>query len=148
MRSFRWSNIPIPEGHLIPLIAGLVLHIFSPQPLSNSLRLKNYCGWPLLLLGSLLAGWAVASVKDIEISTPSRIVVSGPYRFSRNPMYVAWTLIYAGAAFIVNTWWLIIFMPLTMIFTHQFVVLREEQQLERLFGDEFRKYCDKVRRYL
>jgi protein-S-isoprenylcysteine O-methyltransferase Ste14 len=84
----------------------------------------------------------------MDINKPSRIIVSGPYRFSRNPMYVAWTLIYIGIGLLVNTWWLLIFLPIMLIYMHYFVVRREKRQLEKIFGDEYRQYCDRVRRYL
>lgn len=148
MSSLRWRNIPIPEGHLIPLLAGLALHVFYPRPLFKPPWLKHVLGWPLVLLGALLAAWAVLAVRDMDVNKPSRIIVSGPYRFSRNPMYVAWTLIYSGIGALVNSWWPFIFLPVTLIFTHYFVVRREEQQLEQAFGDEYRQYCDRVRRYL
>jgi protein-S-isoprenylcysteine O-methyltransferase Ste14 len=148
MRSIRWSNIPIPQGHLIPLLAGLALHAFFPQQLFDLTWLRHLSGWPLLLLGGLLAAWAVAASSDRDIDRPTGIIVSGPYRFSRNPMYVAWTLIYIGISALVNTWWPLIFLPLVLVFTHFFVIRREEQRLEREFGDEYRQYCDSVRRYL
>lgn len=148
MRSVGWSNIPVPEGHLIPLLAGLALHVLFPQPIFELSLLKHVFGWPLLLVGALLAAWAVLAVKDLDINRPTRLIVSGPYRFSRNPMYVGWTLIYIGIAMLVNTWWPLFFLPVVLIFTHYFVVRREEQRLEEEFGETYWQYCAKVRRYL
>lgn len=148
MSSLRWGNIPIPEGHIIPLLVGVALHVIYPRSLFKPTWLKHYLGWPPLLLGILLAAWAVAAIEDIDINRPTRIIVSGPYRFSRNPMYVAWTLIYTGIAVLVNTWWPFIFLSMIWVFTHYFVVRREEQRLEQDFGDEYRQYRDSVRRYL
>lgn len=148
MSSIRWSNIPMPEGHVIPLLAGLALHAFLPRTLFGSGWLKHLIGWPPLLLGGLLAAWAVAVSGDMDIDRPTGLIVSGPYRFSRNPMYLAWTLIYAGIAALVNTWWLLMLLPLVLVFTHYFVVRREEQRLEQEFGEEYRQYRNNVRRYL
>ncbi len=148
MSNFRWSNIPIPEGHGIVLVIGVALHIWRPLILFEMPWLKHAVGWPALLLGVLLAAWAVMTIRDMDIGRPTKIVVSGPYSFSRNPMYVAWTTIYIGTAMLVNTWWLIILLPALMAFTHYFVVRREEQDLEQQFGAAYRKYCERVPRYL
>ena len=133
---------------MILLIVGVALHLWLPLELFEIAGMKHILGWPLLLLGGLLAAWAVATIKDMDISRPTRIIDSGPYRFSRNPMYVAWTVIYVGIAVLVNSWWLLIFLPVLLAFTHYFVVRREEQQLEQHFGKEYRQYYNHVRRYL
>lgn len=148
LNRFRWSNIPIPEGHVIPLIVGMALHVFFPRSIFESPWLRHVLGWPPLLLGALLAAWAVATIKDVDINKPTSLIVSGPYRFSRNPMYVAWTLIYAGIAVLANTWWPLFFLPIVLVFTHTFVIRKEEQRLEQLFDEQYRRYRDGVRRYL
>jgi protein-S-isoprenylcysteine O-methyltransferase Ste14 len=99
-------------------------------------------------VGILLAGWAVAAAKDRDIEKPTEIISSGPYAFSRNPMYVAWTLIYLAIALLVNAWWLIVLLPVLILFTHYFVVRQEERQLEQQFGEPYRQYRSRVRRYV
>src|SRR5215207_5083265 len=148
MSSFRWSNIPIPEGHVIPLVVGVALDVWLPLKIVDLLWLKHVLGWPFLLCGSLLAVWAVLAFKAMDFSQPTGIIVSGPYQFSRNPMYVAWTMLYVGIAMLMNTWWLLILLPAVMAFTHYIVVRQEEQKLEQKFGEEYREYMGRVRRYL
>ena len=148
MSSFRWSNIPIPEGHVIPLVAGVALDVWLPLKIVDLLWLKHALGWPLLLCGSLLAAGAVMAFKAMDFSQPTGIIVSGPYQFSRNPMYVAWTMLYLGTAMLVNTWWLLILLPAVTAFTHCIVVRQEEQKLEQKFGEEYREYMRRVPRYL
>ena len=148
MCNFRWSNIPIPEGHVALLVVGVSLHLWRPLRFVQAAWLKHVLGWPLLLIGILLATWAVAAVKDRDIQKPTEIISAGPYAFSQNPMYLAWTIIYVATAVLVNTWWLIMFLPVLLSFTHYFVVRREERQLERQFGEPYRQYRDQVRRYL
>jgi protein-S-isoprenylcysteine O-methyltransferase Ste14 len=148
MSSFRWSNIPIPEGHVIPLVAGVAMHFWIPLKIVELLWLTHVLGWPLLVLGSLVAVWSAMSFKTMDFSLPTGIIDSGPYQFSRNPMYVAWTLLYLGATFLVNTWWLLFLLPAVIAFTHFIVVRHEEQQLERKFGEKYREYKSLVRRYL
>jgi protein-S-isoprenylcysteine O-methyltransferase Ste14 len=148
MSSFRWSNIPIPEGHVIPLIVGLALDVWLPLKIVELLWLRHILGWPLLLLGSLLAAWAVTAFNAMDFSQPTGIIISGPYQFSRNPMYVAWTMIYLGTAVLVNTWWLLMLLPAVIAFTHYIVVHLEEPKLDQKFGEEYREYMARVRRYL
>lgn len=148
MSSCRWSNVPIPEGHVIPLVVGVALDLWLPFKIVELQWLKHILGWPLLLFGSLLAASAVMTFKAMDSAKPTGIVDSGPYRLSRNPMYVAWTMIYFGTAILVNTWWLLILLPAVIIFTHYVVIRHEEQELEQKFGDEYREYRGRVRRYL
>jgi protein-S-isoprenylcysteine O-methyltransferase Ste14 len=148
MRNFRWGNVPIPQGHVFILAAGLVLHVCLPLMLFESAWLKQVVGWPIFLLGILLTIWAVTTIQNMDISRPTKIIISGPYAFSRNPMYVAWTAIYVGIAILVNTGWPILFLPALLAFTHYFVVRRVEQALEQQFGEAYRQYCEQVRRYL
>lgn len=148
MSRFRWSNIPIPEGHVIPLVVGVTLDIWFPLKLVELLWLKHLFGWTLLFMGSLLAAWTAMTFKAMDFSKPTGIIDSGPYQFSRNPMYIAWTMLYLGVTVLVNTWWLLIFLPAVIAFTHYIVVRQEEQKLEQRFGEEYREYCGRVRRYL
>lgn len=148
MSNFRWSNIPIPQGHVIVLVVGVALHVWLPLDLFEIRWPKHVLGWPLLFMGSLLAAWAVLTIQAMDFRQPTRLIDSGPYQFSRNPMYVAWTVLYVAAAIVVNTWWLLMLLPAVIAFTHYFVIRREEKQLEQQFGEDYRQYCNRVRRYL
>ena len=148
MSRFNWSNIPIPEGHVILLVVGVALHIWQPLELNHATWLRHVLGWPILLMGILLIVRGVVVVKDINIGKPVTLITTGPYAFSRNPMYLAWNIIYLAIALLVNTWWLIVLLPVLILYTHYFVVAREEEQLERQFGEQYRQYRAKVHRYL
>lgn len=76
------------------------------------------------------------------------IVASGPFHFSRNPPYMALTLVYLGLTFLANTWWGRVMVVPLLIVMHRGVVLREERYLEQKFGESYRAYRRKVRRYL
>jgi protein-S-isoprenylcysteine O-methyltransferase Ste14 len=76
------------------------------------------------------------------------ITSSGPYRFSRNPLYVSLTLMFLGLTLAANTWWgLVLLVPVLMLM-HFGVVLREERYLDRKFGETYRQYRASVRRYV
>jgi protein-S-isoprenylcysteine O-methyltransferase Ste14 len=76
------------------------------------------------------------------------VVTTGPFRFSRNPLYLALTLLYFGLTLAFNTWWGIVVLIPLLIIMHRGVVLREERYLEQKFGETYRKYRSTVRRYL
>ena len=76
------------------------------------------------------------------------IVVQGPYRLTRNPMYVALTLGYLGIALWTRTWWALALLPVPVLLVDRFVIPMEEAQLRRRFGAVYEEYCGRVRRWL
>jgi protein-S-isoprenylcysteine O-methyltransferase Ste14 len=143
----KWKNVPIPEGHVIPLILGILAQESFPLPLDNIEWLSYALGIPFMLAGVILAAWSVHEVSAIKIEAPKVLITTGPYAIGRNPMYVAWSLIYVGAIFLVNTKWLLLLFSFVLAYTHYRVILREERELEEQFGNEYRAYCNKVGRY-
>jgi len=75
-------------------------------------------------------------------------VVTGPFRLSRNPLYLALTLMYVGLALLANALWVLVLLMPLLFMVHFGVVRREERYLERKFGDAYRAYRSRVRRYL
>lgn len=76
------------------------------------------------------------------------LIESGPFRISRNPIYVADTLCYVGVAVLLNAAWPLLLLPLVLLVMNRGVILREERYLERKFGDEYNAYKLRVRRWL
>ena len=76
------------------------------------------------------------------------IVATGPYALSRNPIYVSFNVVYVGIAFVVNTVWPIIFLPVGIVLLYYGVIAREESYLAKVFGDEYVKYKARVRRWI
>ena len=143
----KWKNIPIPEGHVIPLILGIFAQESIPIPLDIVEWLRYALGVLFTLAGIILAALSVYEVSAIEVEAPTELITTGPYAISRNPMYVAWSLIYIGTIFFVDTKWLLLLFSFVLAYTHYRVILREEGELEELFGNEYREYCKQVRRY-
>jgi protein-S-isoprenylcysteine O-methyltransferase Ste14 len=144
---WRWRNVPVPEAHVAGIVVGAALHAFVPRHVSSTLQPLRIAGWTLITGGILLGTWAVRAAGNTDIENPSELVTIGPFAYSRNPMYVAWTALYVGIAFIINTVWLFILLPIVMVVTH-ITVRREERSLESAFGDDYRDYENDVRRYL
>lgn len=141
--------VPPPFIYLGILLLGLALHARSPQPFLPD-RAARLIGWPLLGGGVLLAGWFSRTMRLAE--TPFRLdepattlITHGPFRYSRNPGYLAFAMIYAGIACLVNAFWAAVLLPATLAVMRHRVIEREEGHLEREFGDEYRRYKARVR---
>jgi len=85
------------------------------------------------------------SVLPIRPSTT--LVVAGPYRFTRNPMYLGLALLTIALSLFLNTWWPIILLVPTLVAVQRFVIAREERYLRRRFGAEYDAYASHVRRW-
>ncbi|MDS0478589.1 isoprenylcysteine carboxylmethyltransferase family protein [Natrinema sp. 1APR25-10V2] len=145
--TWRWRNVPVPEAHVAGLVVGASLHAFVPRQVTTNPQFLWIAGWPLIGAGILLGAWAVGAVGNRDVESPSELVTTGPFAFSRNPLYIAWTALYVGIAFVVNTAWLFILLPVVLVATH-ITVRREGRSLEKAFGDGYREYKNDVRRYL
>jgi protein-S-isoprenylcysteine O-methyltransferase Ste14 len=78
----------------------------------------------------------------------TRIVTTGPYRWSRNPQYVAFVAVYLGASILANTVWPLVLLPFAIATVHWLVIPHEEAYMYRTFRDEYRAYCQRVHRWL
>jgi protein-S-isoprenylcysteine O-methyltransferase Ste14 len=78
----------------------------------------------------------------------SALVTTGPFQYSRNPIYVADWLVYAGVALWLQSWWAAILAPLAWFAIRFLVIAFEERHLEAKFGDDYRNYRSRVRRWL
>jgi protein-S-isoprenylcysteine O-methyltransferase Ste14 len=76
------------------------------------------------------------------------VVTEGPYRFTRNPMYVGFTLMYVGISALANALLPILLLPAVQQLMRRGVIEREERYLERKFGDEYRRYKESVGRWI
>jgi protein-S-isoprenylcysteine O-methyltransferase Ste14 len=94
--AWRWGNIPIPEAYLVGLGTSILLQVLTPRSPSWPAWIGHGAGWPLLLAGMWLGAWAVRAAARVDLERPDQLVDSGPYAFSRNPMYLAWTVGYVG----------------------------------------------------
>jgi protein-S-isoprenylcysteine O-methyltransferase Ste14 len=143
--------VPPPLLYAVPLAAGLLIQHWRHLPVVP--------GWAAVPLGvacvflGLVGLPAVLAFHRARTSPnpfrpSSALVTTGPYRFSRNPMYVGITLLYAGVALWVNTVWPLLFLPGILIVMYYGVIVLEEAYLERIFGDEYRQYARRVRRWV
>ncbi len=143
-----------PLVYLSFLAAGLALHyLWVRLPFFPQGWIGHAAGWPIFLLGLLLLLWSARtfarSGENIRIEKPTNsLVATGPFRFSRNPIYLALTLAYIGLSLVFNSYWPLPFLPLVLVIMHYGVILREEAYLEELFGQDYRDYRANVRRWM
>ena len=143
------SNFPIPEYHLAFLAVGLVLNFWSLTSLSFAGGVvSDAAGLACVNLAFAIAIWSTASFGSDTTTESATLHVDGPYRITRNPMYVAWTLLVVGTGLFLGSWWLLGAALLASVVTHWRVVLGEEAVLLGRFGDEYEAYRRTVRRWL
>jgi protein-S-isoprenylcysteine O-methyltransferase Ste14 len=143
------------------LFVGLVLilvprWILEASGIARPVRLGplEYVGIAVGVVGGALALWSILAFAVVGEGTPApfdpprKLVVRGPYRYVRNPMYIGAALALCGAAICYRSIPLLCFVGLFLIVTHLFVVWYEEPTLARLFADEYQAYRAKVRRWL
>ncbi len=125
------------------------LHLWpdTPPPTARAVA------WALLGAWVALAGSAVflfrrAGTTPNPTKPTTAIVVHGPYRFTRNPMYLGLVALYLGLVILVNSLWPLVLLPVVVALVQVQVIAREERYLEATFGDEYRAYKSRVRRWL
>jgi protein-S-isoprenylcysteine O-methyltransferase Ste14 len=117
------------------------------------IRMPQIGGMILGAIGAAFALWCILTFAFIGKGTPApfdpprRLVIRGPYRFVRNPMYIGAGLALAGAALFYQSSSLLLYAGLFLLGTHLFVILYEEPILRRNFGDDYKEYCCRVGRW-
>ncbi len=143
---------PPPLIYLGALLFGLLLNRGFPLGfLPRSMR--RGLGWPLLGGGVLLLGWFEWAMRQADTPTSpykpvEHIATEGPFRYTRNPGYLAMALIYAAIASLANALWAILLLPGALLVIQRGVIEREERYLERKFGEEYLRYKSRVRRWI
>lgn len=131
--------------------AGLYVESLLPSP---KLAWPPIYGIGLLLLTVGITGvfLSIRAMREAQTAVDpykpaTAIVTKGPYRYSRNPIYVADTIIYLGIALIFDVLWAISFMPILIWFMQVGVITREERYLEHKFAETYLEYKKSVRRW-
>jgi protein-S-isoprenylcysteine O-methyltransferase Ste14 len=130
-RLLTWSGIVRPTGIEVPQVIGMIVASF----------------------GAFIALWCIFTFSSLGRGTPApfdpprRLVLRGPYRFVRNPMYIGAGLALAGAGLFYESLFLLGYASVFLLVCHLFVIWYEEPTLRRTFGSEYEMYCRTVRRW-
>lgn len=107
----------------------------------------------ILGVGVCLAGVlgfraAQTTMNPFQPDSATSLVTTGIYNYSRNPMYLGFALILIGLFILLNNQWFIAGPILFVLYMNQFQIAPEERAMEKLFGEEYITYCNKVRRWV
>jgi len=135
------------------VLVGLTLQWVVSLPFMPASVPAGWIGGIVFVLALALFAWAIATMTRAGSNVPTNlptttIVETGPYRFTRNPIYLGMFLGLVGLAIAFDSLWLLVMLvPFTLAIRYG-VVAREEAYLERKFGDAYRQYRARVRRWV
>jgi len=143
---------PPPLIYAGGIAVGLLLNRMLPLPWLPR-AINRPLGLALAAVGAVPAVWALiemlrAGTNPVPEVPTTALVTDGPYRWTRNPMYLSFTVISAGIAAWANALWVLLALPAVLFVMVRGVIEREERYLERKFGDDYRAYKGRVRRWL
>jgi len=150
----RRSGVTLAPPLIYLLFIGFAWALSAqlPIPLPRN-DWTGYLGWGLIDAGVVLMLWAALLMfrRKTTINPfrkPQKLLDSGPFRLSRNPIYLADTLIYCGIGLLLGSLWPWLLLPALIACMNRGVIAYEEHLLTRLFGDDYRAYQARVRRWL
>lgn len=137
---------------LLWAVLAFGLQYFWPLDLPD-LAVVAVSGKILIVFAGALMVWAQVVFRRHDTTTDhskptTSLITSGPFRFSRNPVYVALILIFIGLALAYHNAWALIMVVPFAIAVHRLTILPEEEYLEREFGQDYARYRGSVRRWL
>jgi len=143
--------LPPPLIYGIGLVVGLVLNAILP--LAELPAWIRAIGLICIVLSFIPGPWALIVMLRAgthpEPSHPTTaLVTDGPFRFTRNPIYLTFTLFLAGLALLTSNLWMLAACAVVVAVMHPGVIFREERYLEAKFGEAYRAYRQRVRRWL
>ncbi len=148
------AGVPLPPPLIFVggLVVGIALELVFPTG-SLPLVLAIVAGLAglvalLFLDGTAMMRFRRAGTSMIPFQPTTAIVTTGPYRFTRNPMYVGMAVLYVGLALAFGLLWALAVFPLVVLAVDRLVIAREERYLARKFGEEYLAYKRRVRRWL
>ena len=138
---------------LVSAVISSLVHFFLVQVPIMNYRACLICGIVLVILAPTLALSALVTMKmagtNVNPAKPALTIVrGGPFRFTRNPMYVALCLLQIALGFFLNDWITLLFVVPLALIMHYGVVLREESYLTAKFGEPYLELKREVRRWL
>ncbi len=146
-------RFPPPRLYIVFLVLGIALSAVYPAHLLPW-TIASVLGAVILAAGMVLGPlWGIRTMRAADTTVrpdraASHLVTGGPFSYSRNPLYVALTLMYVGIAIIANSIWALLLVIPPVLVIALLVIPREEAHLKRVFGEEYERYQARVRRWL
>ena len=147
-----YENLPLPAGSILGIVGVLLLHRVHPVPIPGSRAVQRTAGCVLSVAGCALNVWALAERRHhassrFRLEHPDSVVTTGPYAYSRHPMYLGWWLIHVGISLWRGSAWIAATAPVGVLAEHVLSVA-EERALRSRFPSEYERYAERVPRYL
>jgi protein-S-isoprenylcysteine O-methyltransferase Ste14 len=152
----RPNRIPWPPILLLITIAlGIGLQWLVPLPWIYGLAAleATVLGGTMIVAAFAIDIWTALVLRSHKTTImphqrSASLVTRGPFRFSRNPIYVGNLMVVAGLGLVLSNPWLLIATPVLGFALHKLAIRREERHMEALFGDQWRDYRARVRRWI
>lgn len=141
-----------PVVYFAPFTAMWALQWWRPWTIPGGAAL-TVAGLTLVATGIALMTWSMITLRHADTTVipweeVSAVVSTGPFRFSRNPIYLADGISYLGVSLLIRSWWPLLILPLIVLVMRRQVIDREERYLAERFGNPYRQYQQHVRRWL
>jgi protein-S-isoprenylcysteine O-methyltransferase Ste14 len=159
IKAMRFGELD-KKDFFIPPFALLLFYLILASALSLPMlgfelfhsEIIGWVGVVLCMLGLMvfllsLISFGKSFRVGIDEEHPGALITTGVYGISRNPIYVAFGLVLLGIFLILPNWILLLYLVAGILLFHR-QVLREEESLKNIYGEEYLEYCKKVRRYL
>ena len=146
--------VPVPWVFVLAYLIGVALERIRPANFSPQAgRVSTIAGAALFLLGAAIAGWGLTlflrnRTTTVPGKSSAKLVTWGPYRHTRNPMYVGLTLAYLGEAGLLRQLWPALLLPLVVAYVNWTVIPVEEAKLTEVFQEQYEQYRSQVRRWI
>jgi protein-S-isoprenylcysteine O-methyltransferase Ste14 len=147
-------HAPVPWVFILSYLLGVALESVRPSPVSQmTAKMSTVSGGVLFVVGAVIAGWSLlifskAGTTTVPGQSSVKLVTWGPYRFTRNPMYLGLTFAYLGEASLLKQVWPVLLLPFTLAYLNWTVIPVEETKLGDAFKDEYAEYRQRVRRWI
>ena len=151
--------VPVPWVFVLIYLLGVFLEHHVPESLRptaltpNAAMWSTYAGAAFFAVGLVIAGWGwgifrKACTTTVPGKSSAALVTWGPYRFTRNPMYVGLTCCYLGEAGLLRQLWPVLVLPLMIAYLNWTVIPVEEARLTQVFPEDYEQYRSRVRRWI
>jgi len=144
--------VPPPLIYVVLFGFGWLLQRLVPLPFLPAIPARVaaliFLAAGVLLTASALLLFRRARTSLVPIKPTTALVLRGPYRLTRNPMYLGLLCVYIGAALWFGVTWALVLAPVVVLVVQRLAIAKEERYLEQKFGDAYRQYRARVRRWI
>jgi len=147
-------RVPVPWVFVLTYLLGAALESTRHGAIRPEAALvSTVAGGVLFAAGAVIAGWGLVLFRKARTTTVPgkasvKLVTWGPYRWTRNPMYVGLTIAYLREAGLLKQIWPVILLPLTVAYLNWIVIPVEEARLREVFQDTYEQDHSRVRRWI